>query len=151
LVIEKWLNITTSFLTYICASTGKETSASGSTKPVANIEDFRPEELKLQPFHPDLLIGLDLQLDAKLSGIITDPESAKDSPLLKSDLLVSECNSPNPLESLSITEERTEVRRVLKPTNSVLLTISANWFYIPEWKESMLPKPKLAFLTILLR
>ena len=87
MVIEKWLNITTSFLMYICANTGKETSASGSTKPAASTEDFKPEEPKLQQFRLDLLIGLDLQSDAKLSGIITDPESERDLLLLKLKLL----------------------------------------------------------------
>ena len=91
----------------------------GSTKLVANTEDFKPEELKLQPSRLDLLIDSDHQSDVKPSDITTDPESEKDSLLLKSDQLVSEFNSLNPLESLSITEERIEVKKALMSTKLV--------------------------------
>jgi hypothetical protein len=108
------------------ANTGKETSVYGSTKQAANIEDSKPEEPKQLLFHPDLLIGSDLPSDVRLSDITTDLESEKDLLLLRSGLLDLECSLPNPLESLLITEERIEVKKVLIPTKSVLQTISAN-------------------------
>jgi hypothetical protein len=119
LVIYKWLSITTSSPTSTCENTGRETYASGSTKQVANTEDFKPEEPKLPLSPPDPLIDLDLQSDARLLDITTDPESERDSPLLRSDRLVLESSSPNLLESLLTTEERTEVRKDSKPTKFV--------------------------------
>ena len=68
---------------FICENTGKETFVSGSTKPAASTEDFKPEEPKLLLYLPDLLIGLGLQSDAKLFDIIIDPESERDSHLPK--------------------------------------------------------------------
>ena len=65
---------------FICENTGKETFVSGSTKPAASTEGFKP---KLLLYLPDLLIGLGLQSDAKLFDITIDPESERDSHLPK--------------------------------------------------------------------
>jgi hypothetical protein len=137
LVVEKWLNITTFSLTFIWENIGKEMFVFGSIKLVANIEDYKPEELKLLPSHPDLSIDLDHQWDAKPSDITTDLESEKDLLLLKSDQLALEFNSPNQLESLSITEEKTEVKRALMSIKLVWVTISAKLSSILKVKESM--------------
>ena len=135
---------------YIWENTGKETFVFGSTKQAANTEDSKPEELKLPPSHPDLLTDSDHLLDVKPSDITTDPESEKDSLLLKSDQLVLEFNSPSQLESLSITEERTEVKKASMLTKLVWLTISANSSFILKVKESMLLKLKeVSSMTLL--
>ena len=150
MVIEKWLSITMSFPTYTWENTGKETFVFGSTKLVANTEDFKPEELKLQPSHQDLLIDSDHLSDVKPSDITTDPEPEKVLLLLKSDQLVLEFNSLNQLELLSIIEERTEVKKVLMSTKLVWLTISANSSFILNMKESMLLKLKeVSSMTLL--
>ena len=85
---------------FICENTGKETFVFGSTKQAANTEDSKPEELKLPPSPPDLLIDSDHLSDAKPSDITTDLELERVSLLLKSDLSALEFNSPNLLESL---------------------------------------------------
>ncbi len=149
MVIEKWLNITTYSPTYISENTGKEMFVSGSIKQDVNTEDSKPEEWKPMPSHPDLLTGWDLPSDVRPSDITTGPESEKDSPLLKSDQSVLEFNLPSPLESLSITEERTEVKKASMSIKLVWLTISANLFFTLKVKESMLLKLKEVFSTIL--